>query len=69
MKYGLMSYQVFIGDDLPANVKEAVQAIPELENLFCSVENLESKRRLIKESGTSEHVYYEAAIKKVSELR
>lgn len=67
LKFGLLSYQVFI-DELPYNVKEAINNIPELEYLFCSVENLDETRRLIREKGSALNVYYTEAEKKVREI-
>ena len=66
LKYGMLRYQVFIGEDYPYNVKEAIEAIPELGHLFCEVDELDNTRKAIKESGTALNVYYSEVLKKLS---
>ena len=66
LKYGMLKYQVYLGDEYPYNVQEAIEAIPELSHLFCEVEELDAVRKAIKETGTALNVYYNEAVKKLS---
>lgn len=68
LKYGIMRYQVFIGEGYAVNVSEAIAGIPEIENLFCEIGELESMRSRVADVGSAEHLYYSVVEQKAREL-
>ena len=69
LKYNLMRFQVFIGDDYPYNVKEAINAIPAVNFLFCEIGELENMRARIADTGSAESVYYAKVENFVKEMK
>ncbi|MBQ7578201.1 MAG: hypothetical protein IJT21_08060 [Synergistaceae bacterium] len=60
LKFGLQKYQVFI-NGFDFSTKEAIKICPEIENLFCPPDELDSFREKINTSGSREHRLYEIA--------
>ena len=58
LKHGLTKYQVYLGG-FPFNVQAAIKELPDIEKLFCDVEELDSFRALIDKKGTYESALYE----------
>ena len=68
LKHGLTKYQVYLGG-FPFNVQEAIKELPDIEKLFCDVEELDSFRAKIAKKGTRESVLYETTEKYIINSR
>ena len=69
IRFGLFTYQVFIGEDYAPNVQDALSYIPEIKHLFCDVADLDSFRAKINTQGTAEHVFYQTIERKSKEVK